>query len=86
MNFMKLYEFNRMDKNMQEQTLKDYGVLIEERLEKEDQVLVYQMQSFYAEVYYHKGYKIIKKLRSFTNANNVFPYVKNVDVSNFKLN
>lgn len=83
---MKLYEFNRMDKNMQEQTLKDHGVLIEERLEKEDQVLVYQMQSFYAEVYYHKGYKIIKKLRSFTNAENVFPYVKNVDVSNFKLN
>lgn len=83
---MKLYEFNRMDKDSQAQTLKDYGVLIEERLEKEDQVLVYQMQSFYAEVYYHKGYKIIKKLRSFTNADNVFPYVKNVDISNFKLN
>ena len=81
-----MYEFNRMDKNRQEQTLKDYGVLIEERLEKEDQVLVYQMQSFYAEVYYHKGYKIIKKLRSFTNADNVFPYVKNADISNFKLN
>jgi hypothetical protein len=75
-----------MDKDTQAQTLKDYGVLIEERLEKEDQVLVYQMQSFYAEVYYHKGYKIIKKLRSFTNADNVFPYVKNADLSNFKLN
>ena len=86
MNVMKLYEFNRLDKDRQAQTLKDYGVLIEERLEKEDQVLVYQMQSFYAEVYYHKGYKIIKKLRSFTNADNVFPYVKNADLSNFKLN
>ena len=83
---MKLYEFNRMDKDSQAQTLKDYGVLIEERLEKEDQVLVYQMQSFYAEVYYHKGYKIIKRLRSFTNAEHVFPYVKNTDISNFKLN
>lgn len=83
---MKLNEFNRMDKDSQAQTLKDYGVLIEERLEKEDQVLVYQMQSFYAEVYYHKGYKIIKKLRSFTNAESVFPYVKSVDISNFKLN
>lgn len=83
---MKLAEFNRMDKDSQAQTLKDFGVLIEERLEKEDQVLVYQMQSFYAEVYYHKGYKIIKKLRSFTNPDSVFPYVRNVDVSNFKLN
>ena len=83
---MKLYEFNRLDKDRQAQTLKDYGVLIEERLEKEDQVLVYQMQTFYAEVYYHKGYKIIKKLRSFTNADNVFSYVKHADFTNFKLN
>ena len=83
---MKLYEFNRLDKDRQAQTLKDYGVLIEERLEKEDQVLVYQMQTFYAEVYYHKGYKIIKKLRSFTNSDNVFPYVKHTDFTNFKLN
>lgn len=72
---MKLQEFNRLNEIQKIQTLRDFGVLLEERLEKEDQILVYQMHSFYTEVHYQKGYRVLKELRCFTNSDHLFPYV-----------
>ena len=83
---MKLQEFNRLNEIEKIQTLRDFGVLVEERLEKEDQVLVYQMQSFFTEVHYQKGYRILKELRSFTNSDHLFPYIGKLPVTDASYN
>lgn len=44
-------------------------------------VLLYQIDKFYVEVYYHKETNVIKRYRSFESTNQLAPYLSKIDIS-----
>jgi hypothetical protein len=43
--------------------------------------LLYQVNSFYVEVYYNKEYNPIKKFRSFSSTDELNPYLEQIDLN-----
>ena len=77
---MTLYQFNMLDKIEQAEAVWD-GVHIGERLDGEFEILLYHIDSFYVEVYYNREYNTISKLRSFSSIDQLYPYVRKIDIS-----
>jgi hypothetical protein len=61
------------------------GVLVADREDEEHKILLYQIDSFYVEVYYHKEYNVIRKYRSFASTEQLEPYLRKIDLAK-KLN
>lgn len=78
---MKLLDFNLLDEAEQVALLLAEGVLVAERFYKEFTILLYQLQEFYVEVYYHKTYEVIQGFRSFENLSALDPFLANIDIS-----
>ena len=76
---MTLYEFNDADEAEQLEAVWS-GTHIAERLDDEHNILLYQVFSFYVEVYYHREYNIIRKFRSFSSTEQLQPYLEQIDV------
>ena len=51
------------------------GVYIEDRQDEEHRILLYQIDGFYVEVYYHKEYNVIRKFRPFASTEQLRPYL-----------
>ena len=66
---MTLYEFNALDDMEQAQAVWN-AVHIGERWEEEHNILLYQVDSFYVEVYHHKEYNVIRRMRSLSVSHN----------------
>ena len=60
------------------------GEFIADRRDEEHNILLYQIDSFYVEVYYHREYNTIRKFRSFSSTAQLEPYLNQIDIS--KLN
>jgi hypothetical protein len=56
------------------------GVLIGDREDEEHKILLYQIDAFYVEVYYHKEYNVIRKFRPFSSTNPLEPYLKDIQL------
>ena len=56
---------------------KDFVV---ERKENNFSILLYQLQSFYVEVFYFGKENKISRLRSFSSLNQLEPYLNNIDI------
>ncbi len=65
---MTFYEFNQLDEMEQAEAVWD-GVFIANREDSEHKILLYQIDAFYVEVYYHKEYNVIRRFRSFSSTN-----------------
>lgn len=76
---MTLYEFNHLDESEKAETTWS-GVFIADREESECKILLYQIDSFYVEVYYHKVDNAIKRFRSFSAISQLDPYLKNINL------
>jgi hypothetical protein len=72
---MTLYQFNSLDEMEQAETLWDKGVHIAEREDDIHKFILYQIDSFYVEVWHHKEYNVIRKLRTFSSASQLDPYL-----------
>lgn len=70
---MTLYQFNALDE-MEEQEAIWEGVQIAEREDEEHKISLYQIDSFYVEVFYHRIYNVIRKYRSFAAIDQLAPY------------
>ena len=77
---MTLYEFNALDEMEQAEAVWD-SVFIADREDDEHRILLYQRDSFYIEVYYHKEYNAIRRLRSFSSTNQLEPYLKRIKLN-----
>lgn len=62
---MTLYEFNALDETGQQKAIWE-GTLIADREDEEHKILLYQIDGFYVEVFYHKSYNVIRSYRSFS--------------------
>ena len=75
---MTLYEFNALDESEQTEALKEYGVELSTRKEGEYSVTLYQIDTFYVEVYSHN---LDRRYRSFLSTNPLEPYMNSIDIS-----
>lgn len=77
---MTLYQFNSLNEMQQADELWEKGVHIAERPEGDFELLLYQIDSFYVEVWYQRVDNKIKKIRSFSSINALEPYLKNIQI------
>jgi hypothetical protein len=63
---MTLSEFQQMDEREQMEAIWG-GVFVTNRADNENEILLYQIDSFYVEVYYNKEYNNIRRFRSFSS-------------------
>jgi hypothetical protein len=56
-------------------------VLIAERLYKDLVIQLYQINSFYVEVYYNAVFKMVQGINSFENLSRLEPYLSSIDIS-----
>ena len=78
---MTLYEFNSLDEQEQAEAVWD-SVHIGERWVEEHNILLYQRDEFYFEVFHHKEYKVIRRIRAFRNVSQLGPYLDSINIAN----
>ena len=78
---MNLYRFLKLDETQQTEILWYNGVQIGRRKDEEHTILLYQVESFYVEVFYNRKEKIIKKYRCFESVEQLAPYLDTIDIS-----
>ena len=76
---MTLYHFNARDETQKADIIWS-GVHLGYRLEGDHNILVYQIDGFYVEVYYHRGFNAIQRFRSFSSVEQLAPYLENIDI------
>ncbi|TMI63724.1 MAG: hypothetical protein E6H07_13220 [Bacteroidetes bacterium] len=76
---MTLYQFNMLNKTKQAEAVWN-GVHIGEREDGPYNILLYQVHSFYVEVYYHRPHNSIIKFRSFSSTTQLAPYLEKIDI------
>ena len=78
---MTVFQFHALSEKQQLDTLKHSGVLIAERKGAFFyQVKLYQLGSFYVEIYYHTHFNLVININSFSNTDCLDPYLENIDV------
>ena len=83
---MTLYHFNILDENEQAQVVREKGVLVGERQQKNHKLLLYQIDAFYVEAYLHTHFNVITKFRSFQNQKYLEPYLKEIEIDRLLAN
>lgn len=77
---MKERQFNRLSEDEQSDVICRRGVLISLRKDNEHKILLYQIDSFYAEVFYHPVNNVIS-IESFSGTERLQPYLKQIDLA-----
>jgi hypothetical protein len=67
-----------MDELEQQEALWDKGVHIDERQESPYRIILYQLDSFYVEVFYHMEHNHIHRFRSFSSTDQLQPYLNKI--------
>jgi len=77
---MTMNEFNAMDETGQIEAVAR-SAHISERQAGKYTILLYQIDGFYVEVYYHMKLNDIVGFRSFSNVDQLFPYLSKIDIT-----
>ena len=78
---MTLYDYSELNEVEQQDVLWDHGVMVGDRSDGDHNIILYQMFSFYVELYYNSDYNLLKKLRSFSRMECLDVYLQQVDLS-----
>jgi hypothetical protein len=78
---MSLFEFNLLNETQQAEILWENGVHIGERADQEHTIVLYQIEGFYVEVFYHRGLNAIKRFRSFSSTDQLMPYTNKINIA-----
>jgi hypothetical protein len=76
---MTLYDFRALDEMEQQAAFWD-GVHIGERADGDHWILLYQIDSFYVEVFYDKVKNVIVKYTAFQTTERLKPYLQQIDL------
>lgn len=76
---MTLYEFNTLNDVEKAEAVWE-GALIGDRSDKRYNILLYQIDNFYSEVYYDKKRNAIKRIKSFSSTDRLTPYLEKIDL------
>jgi len=77
---MTLREFQLTDEQQQAQKLMD-AVCVAGRDDGDQKVLLYQLDSFYVEVFYNPRHQLITDFRSFDDVDKLDAYLENVSLA-----
>lgn len=78
---MTINEFNQLNEMEQAEAIWN-GVFIDTREDKNHQILLYQIDEFYVEVYYHKELNVIRDMRTLDcTAVELEPYLRKIDLN-----
>lgn len=77
---MNQFDFSLLDENEQLDILYHEGIYIGKRKEGKRNILLYQLESFYVEVYYLKHRSHSDKIRCFRSTVFLDPYLENFPV------
>lgn len=78
---MTLYKYNLLNEQEQSITLWLQGEFIADRREHNYSILLYQIYSFYVEVWYEGKKNEIYKFRCFSSIQQLEPYLSKIDIS-----
>lgn len=78
---MTLYEYNLLGTPGQAAVLWDKGVPIGERFNGEYNILLYPIDGFYVEVFYHPEQNTIARLRRFRSTGQLRSYLDKIDLA-----
>jgi hypothetical protein len=78
---MLLKEFKYEDKQMKKQLLFAHGVYLACRPDGDFIILLFQIDSFYVEVYVDREEEEIGYIRAFSSTEFLAPYLKRIDIS-----
>ncbi|MGN6165323.1 MAG: hypothetical protein ACTHOF_12355 [Flavisolibacter sp.] len=74
-------EFKYQDKQSKKQMLFNHGVYLAQRPHTGFTILLFQIDSFYVEVYFDTEEEQIGYIRTFTSVDDLEPYLQQVDIS-----
>jgi hypothetical protein len=77
---MTLYDFIALDEMEQQEAIWK-GTHIGDRQDEEHNILLYQFDNFYVEVFYHREYNVVRRYRPFTTTKLLEPYLGQIDIS-----
>ena len=78
---MKIEDFKYLEKELKKRLLYKNGVYLASRRESEFLIDLYQVDSFYVEVYFLEEDEEIGYIRAFSSINELTPYLKNINIS-----
>jgi len=78
---MHFNQFLQLQEAEQIEVLWYNGEQIGRRKEDEYLVLLYQVEGFYVEVFYHTKFKVVKRYSSFESLDRLQPYIEHIDLS-----
>ena len=77
---MTIYQFLALDGREQAEIVWS-GEIVANRIEGEYNLILYQIDSFYVEVWYHIEDNDVRKMRSFLSTEQLLPYLNQIDIS-----
>ena len=77
---MTLYEYHQYSIDEQIDLLYREGIYLGKRRKSSLSVVLYQLDSFYIEIYYNKYRRLVKQLRCFHSVDFLAPYLEQIDV------
>ena len=78
---MTFEQFRSLPKDMQRNVVKHCGVFLFGRTGVGVNVMLYQVESFYVEIYFDEKMSEATRIRSFEDTRHLEPYLRMVDVS-----
>ena len=72
-----LGQLNELD---QADIIWDQGVLIGKRNDGFYKILLFQVDAFYAEMYYHAHFNVIIRIKTFTGTEGLEPYLQQIQI------
>ena len=77
---MTLFDFQLLDNSEKMDLLYEQGVYIGKRKETDQSILLYQVESFYVEVFYKKHRRFVSRLHCFSSTALLDPYLEQIHV------
>jgi hypothetical protein len=77
---MTLYQFKIKNETEQTDIIDEKGELIAERTEKFCTIHLYQVGSFYVEVYHHNHFNVAVRVKSFKDVKHLDPYLQQINI------
>lgn len=78
---MIIQHFNTLSKQDQQNNLLREGIFLAEREDGPFRIMLYQLDSFYVEVYFFNLYNKVAFLQSFTDTDALEPYLEQLNVT-----
>lgn len=78
---MTLDRFSNLTEPRQAQILLERGIFLTQRLYKNFSIILYQLDSFYVEVYHNLRFDVMQGMRCFEDDEALEPYLDSIDIS-----